>query len=92
MLTIKHSSAFKRDYQKTKKTPRYNKHIDSLLESILRLLLDDQPLPASCKDHSLKGEWQGYRDCHVYPDLILIYRKSGEALLLARLGSHSELF
>ena len=43
-------------------------------------------------DHALGGAWRGFRDCHVKPDLVLIYRKSADALALARLGSHSELF
>jgi mRNA interferase YafQ len=50
-------------------------------------------LPIANRDHPLKGEWRGYRDCHVKPDLVLIYAKRGADLLrLARLGSHSELF
>ena len=45
------------------------------------------------RDHDLSGEWAGYRDCHVKPDLVLILRKAdADILRLARLGSHSELF
>ena len=50
-------------------------------------------LPASNSDHALSGDWAGYRECHLKPDLLLIYRKpNAEVLRLARLGSHSELF
>jgi mRNA interferase YafQ len=50
-------------------------------------------LPESNRDHALSGDWAGYRECHVKPDLLLIYRKVDQATLrLARLGSHSELF
>ncbi|HMU31204.1 MAG TPA: type II toxin-antitoxin system YafQ family toxin, partial [Nitrospira sp.] len=43
--------------------------------------------------HDLSGDWAGYRECHIKPDLLLIYRKSdSDTLRLARLGSHSELF
>lgn len=51
-----------------------------------------RPLPERYLDHALGGEWRGYRDCHVKNDLVLIYRHSGEDLLLARLNSHSEVF
>lgn len=55
--------------------------------------MTDQPLDARHRDHDLSGDWAGYRECHVKPDLLLIYRKSdSDALRLARLGSHSELF
>jgi mRNA interferase YafQ len=53
----------------------------------------DQFLAASYHDHSLTGEWTGCRECHIKPDLLLIYKKEGnDKLILARLGSHSELF
>ena len=47
----------------------------------------------SYRDHALSGKWAGYRECHIKPDLLLIYRKvNTDTLRLARLGSHSELF
>ena len=59
----------------------------------LTALADDLPLARRHRDHDLSGEWAGYRDCHVKPDLVLIYRKpDADILRLARLGSHSELF
>ena len=59
---------------------------------MLEKLVNDTPLPFRYRDHALTGEWQDFRDCHIKPDLLLIYRKSGQNLLeLARLGSHSEL-
>lgn len=58
-----------------------------------RLLAADQPLLEGNLDHALSGDWAEYRECHLKPDLLLVYRKSGDDLLkLARLGSHSELF
>ena len=74
-------------------TPRHSKDVGSLLPEILKLLLVDQPLPEKNRDHALSGDWAGYRECHVKPDLLLIYRKpDADTLRLARLGSHSELF
>ena len=57
------------------------------------MLAVDDALPERMRDHALGGQWKDFRDCHVRPDLVLIYCKSGDDLLsLARLGSHSELF
>jgi mRNA interferase YafQ len=93
MRTIERSSAFKRDYKRAKSSPRHRKELDSLLSTLLTLLLSDRPLPATNRDHALSGAWLGYRECHIKPDLLLIYRKPDAATLrLARLGSHSELF
>ncbi len=56
------------------------------------LLATDNILPAKHNDHSLGGEWKDYRDCHVKPDMVLIYRKPNPELLqLVRIGSHSDL-
>jgi len=72
MRTIERSSAFKRDYKRVKATPRHSKDIDSLVSSVLALLLLDQALPESNRDHALSGDWAGYRECHLKPDLLLI--------------------
>ncbi len=93
MRTIERSTAFKRDYKRIKATPRYSKNLDSLLSDALACLVADKALPDRNYDHSLSGNWAGYRECDIKPDLLLIYRKPDRyALRLARLGSHSELF
>jgi mRNA interferase YafQ len=67
--------------------------LDDLFLEVVRLLSEDQPLPARHYDHALAGDWKDHRDCHVKPDLVLIYRKPDkDTLELVRLGSHSELF
>ena len=67
--------------------------LDNDLKRVLVALATDQPLDAKYRDHDLSGDCAGYRQCHVKPDLLLIYRKSdADTLRLARLGSHSELF
>jgi len=67
--------------------------LDDALKPVLLALVTDQPLDARYRDHDLSGDWAGYRECHIKPDLLLIYRKSdSDTLRLARLGSHSELF
>ncbi len=91
MRTIRHTNRFERDY-KREKAGRHSNTLDAELTRITRLLATDTPLPRHNFDHPLSGEWSDHRDCHVRPDLILIYRKPDtESLELVRLGSHSEL-
>jgi mRNA interferase YafQ len=93
MRTIERSSAFKRDFKRAKAAPRHRSDLDSLVSTVVARLASDKVLPTNNRDHGLSGDWAGYRECHIKPDLLLIYRKSGTgALRLARLGSHSELF
>ena len=90
MRTIRYTNRFKRDY-KREKAGRYGKTLDRELTEIARLLATDAPLPRKNFDHPLSGEWRDHRDCHVRPDLILIYRKPDDATVeFVRLGSHSE--
>lgn len=91
MRQIERTKAFKRDYQRAITTPKH-RDLSNLLPAVLALLATDTPLPAKYVDHPLRGEWRDFRDCHVKPDLLLIYRKtSNDVLQLVRLGSHSEL-
>ena len=93
MRTIERSSAFKRDFKRAKAAPRHRKDLESLVSTVVTRLASDQVLPNNNRDHGLSGDWAGYRECHIKPDLLLIYRKPGaDTLRLARLGSHSELF
>jgi len=87
---VQYSAQYRRDYKKAKKQ---GQNITSLRE-VIGLLANDEPLPEKHRDHALQGNWKGYRECHVVPDWLLVYRKSdnGELLLvLARVASHSEL-
>jgi mRNA interferase YafQ len=91
MRTIRYTNRFKRDY-KREKAGRHGKTLEAELMAIIQLLATDTQLPHRNFDHPLSGEWRDHRDCHVRPDLILIYRKPDDANLdLVRLGSHSEL-
>lgn len=93
MRTIERVTAFKRDFKRVKATPRHSKDIDQLLSAVVEKLLVDGKLPPRNRDHELSGNWKGYRECHLKPNLLLIYRKpDADTLRLARLGSHSELF
>jgi mRNA interferase YafQ len=88
MLRLAPSGRFKRD---VKLAVKRGKDMDKLTAA-LDLLLTQQPLPASYKDHALRGNWQGWRDLHLEPDWLLLYRVKGEKLHLARTGTHSDLF
>lgn len=91
MRKIKYTKRFKQDYKRAK-LGHYRKILDSEFLQVINYLVIDQLLPERYCDHSLKGEWQDHRDCHVKPDLVLIYRKPDNTTLqLVRLGSHSEL-
>ncbi len=59
---------------------------------VIKQLQLDNALPEKYVDHALSGNWQGYRDCHIKPDLVLIYKIDNGSLKLARIGAHSELF
>ena len=91
MRKIERAGKFRRDFKRELKGP-HSKALNDDLPKLLYLLATDQPLPASYRDHSLSGDWEDHRDCHVKPDLVLIYRTPDNATLqLVRLGSHAEL-
>ncbi len=91
MRIVKYTSRFKRDYRR-EKSGRHGKKLDDLLMEVVDILVDDSPLPRRNLDHSLTGDWGDHRDCHIRPNLVLIYRKpDADSLELVRLGSHSEL-
>lgn len=83
------TNTFDREYRKMLKRG-YNAE---LLETIVEMLLNDEVLPVKNKDHALTGNWKGYRECHIQPDWLLVYKKSEERLILSlsRTGTHSDL-
>lgn len=81
------ANSFKRDLKKY--------HLALIGEAwtdISNCLLNDLPMPEKYRDHDLTGNWKDFRDCHVQPDLVLIYRIVGDVVELHRLNTHSELF
>ncbi len=88
MREIIQSTAFKKD---VKRTGKRGKDM-AKLRGVILLLVEDAPLDPRYRDHPLKGEWLSYRDLHVEPDWVLIYRVTDAELLLARTGTHSDLF
>lgn len=91
MRAIERTTQFKRDFKREMRG-RHRATLESDLTTVLRALAGDTPLAEKYRDHPLSGDWSGFRDCHVRPDLVLIYEKpDAETLRLVRLGSHSEL-
>jgi mRNA interferase YafQ len=94
MRTIKYTNQFKRDFKREKagRSRQYGLKLDGALLEVVNLLASDRALPPRNSDHALSGQWSDCRDCHIRPDLILIYKKpDSNTLELVRLGSHSEL-
>jgi mRNA interferase YafQ len=89
MRKLERTNKFKRDYKREKRTEAT---LDQILLPIIQMLAMDSELPVRLRDHALSGNWSGYRDCHIKPDLVLVYAKTPGTLQLVRLGSHAELF
>jgi len=91
MRRIERTGQFKRDYKREAGGP-HRATLETALIEIVNALANDRPLAERHRDHPLGGDWKDYRDCHLRPDLVLIYRKPDvQRLQLVRLGSHSEL-
>ncbi|WP_026106225.1 type II toxin-antitoxin system YafQ family toxin [Vreelandella jeotgali] len=88
MLSPVRTSQFKRDVKRVKKRDKDM----GKLRTLLSLLIEERPLPDHYQDHSLRGNWAGYRDAHIEPDWLLLYRVVDDQLQLARTGSHADLF
>jgi mRNA interferase YafQ len=92
VLKLAPSTKFKKDLKRVTKQGKNRKFIDEVIEKLQR----QEPLPQKYRDHFLIGDYKGYRECHITPDWLLIYRitdnNSVELLELTRTGSHSELF
>lgn len=90
MMTLETTTQFRKDYKRAKKRG-YNM---SLLGEVLDTLLSGAPLAPKHKDHQLPGDMKDYRECHILPDWLLMYRIEKERLVLIanRTGTHADLF
>lgn len=88
-----YSTQFKKDIKKAQKQTSPKRDLEEL-KNIMIMLAEDKQLSAEKRDHPLKGHWIGYRECHVQPDFLLIYKKDDKdySILFERVGTHSELF
>lgn len=83
------TSAFKKDY---KRLIRSGQYVMRHLQEVTEKLANNEPLNEKYHDHSLIGNWQDCRECHIKPDWLLIYQLKKNELILVRTGSHSDLF
>ena len=91
MRTVKRSAQFRRDFKRVKRGA-HGGHLDATLLEALELLAADLPLPPRYVDHPMKGQYSDCRDCHLRPDLVLVYRKQDTDILeLIRIGTHAQL-
>ena len=79
------TTQFKKDYKIIKK----RKLNLNLLKSTILKLIDGEKFPS---DHILSGNWNGYRECHIQPNWLLIYKWQDNIIILVRTGTHSDLF
>lgn len=89
MLELLFTNQFKKDFKNIRKLPF--KDLKIVFDLISRLEKQDK-LEAKFQDYDLTGNYDGYRECHIKPDLLLIYKANETQLFLARIGSHGELF
>ncbi|MGA2388834.1 MAG: type II toxin-antitoxin system YafQ family toxin [Candidatus Sulfotelmatobacter sp.] len=80
MRRIELTSVFRRDFKREKRG-QHRRDIDSLVSDVVSLFAEDRPLSDKHRDHSLSGQWDDHRECHLKPDLLLVYRKP-DALVL----------
>jgi mRNA interferase YafQ len=91
MRTIDRTTQFKKDFRREARG-QHKAYLDGELGDVIVALANDMGLPARCADHAMTGQWKAHRDCHIRPDLVLVYIKPDAATLkLIRIGSHSEL-
>ena len=88
MKKLVFSTQFKKDYKLSEKR---GKDIDKL-KNVMTELANERPLPQSNKDHTLTGNYKNYRECHIEPDWLLIYKLDETKIIFERTGTHSDLF
>ena len=88
MLNVRYSTQFKKDF----KTCVKRKYKMPLLQQVIDTLRIPAPLPPKNRDHNLSGNYSGYRECHIEPDWLLIYKQTDDELKLDRTGTHADLF
>ena len=83
-MNLQYTTQFKKDYKKVQKQKKEIEKLKLLIEKLLgETIIEDK-----YKDHNLTGKWKNYRECHITPDWLLIYKKTADTLILVRTGSH----
>ncbi len=87
MLEVKQTTIFKKELDKHLK----NGLSSNILKEVISVLQKQEPLDQKYRDHALKGKWKPHRECHIKPNVLLIYLIKDNTLILSRLCSHSDL-
>lgn len=87
-MKLTQTGQFKKDVKRQTKRGRNL----TRLKEVVALLIAGPVLPLKNRDHPLTGNWQGWRDCHIEPDWVLIYQRKPGELILGRTGTHADLF
>ena len=88
MLQPSYTKQFEKDWKRLQKRGKSKEK----LKKVLGILINEEQLPQSCRDHKLIGNYKDRRECHVEPDWLLIYKISETDIIFERTGSHSDLF
>ena len=88
MRRLRTTKRFERDLKRVRKRGKQLNKLWSVVDRLLR----KEPLEARHRAHSLSGEWQSFRECHIEPDWLLIWREAEDQVILVRRGTHSDLF
>ncbi len=92
MLRIRQQSKFKTDSKRLIRSGQFSEADEKKLLDVIEHIAKGKRLDKKHKDHMLTGNWNNHRECHIKPDLLLIYKIESDILKLVRLGSHSDLF
>ena len=88
MLTADYTNRFKKDYKLAIK----RNYDVSLIDAVIVNLINEAPLEERYQDHPLIGDYEGYRECHIKPDWLLIYQIGNGVIVFERTGTHSDLY
>jgi mRNA interferase YafQ len=88
MLQPSYTKQFEKDWKRLQKKGKSKEK----LKKVLGLLINEEQLPQTCKDHRLIGNFKGRRECHIEPDWLLIYKITESIIIFERTGSHADLF
>jgi len=92
MLTVKLDKRFKKDIQRDKKSGKFNEDDFDELKQVMTNLIDEIELDKKYLDHNLIGDFKGFKECHLKPNWLLVYKADSQDIKFARLGTHQQIF
>ena len=92
MLTVKLDKRFKKDIQRDKKFSKFNEDDFNELKQVMTILIDKIELDKKYLDHNLVGDFKGFKECHLKPNWLLVYKTDNQYIKFARLGTHQQIF